>query len=246
MPGRRALERLPVFQNVERRRQAIQVVRAARRLRRRVYETVGSERHSHPEIVGLCRYLDFDGGYFVEAGANDGYRQSNTYFLERFRGWRGVLIEPIPELYERCVRERRRSTCVNCALVSSRSEPRTVVMRFGDLLSHAKGPDDGPAEADTANWGWSPAYDVTVPAMTLTEVMDRSPAPRCDFLSLDLEGYEEEALAGLDLDVHHPTYILVEALNADERLPQLERLFAGRYALVEHLTPQDLFFRRTG
>ena len=40
----------------------------------------------------LEKYLDFDYGYFVELGANDGVNQSNTLFFERFRGWKGVLI----------------------------------------------------------------------------------------------------------------------------------------------------------
>ena len=38
------------------------------------------------------------GGVYVEAGANDGIRQSNTYFLAKRRKWTGVLIEPIPRL----------------------------------------------------------------------------------------------------------------------------------------------------
>lgn len=46
----------------------------------------------------LARHLPEHGGFFVEAGANDGYTQSNTYWLERFCGWEGILIEPIPAL----------------------------------------------------------------------------------------------------------------------------------------------------
>lgn len=245
MGGRRALEWLPIFRRLDRRRQAIQVVRATRRTRRRAFEAVGLARHSRPEIDGLERYLDFDGGYFVEAGANDGFRQSNTYFLERFRGWRGLLIEPVPELHDRCVRERPRSVCLNCALVEPQSAGRTIVMRFGDLLSHVSAPDEAPPEADPANWGWSRAYDVVVPTKTLSQVIDEAQPPRWDFLSLDLEGYEEKALAGLDLDRHRPTYMLIEAMEADERLPRLERIFAGRYELVERLASRDLLFRRT-
>lgn len=245
MYRRQALEWLPIFRTVDRRHQAIQAIRAIRRLRRRGFEALGSARHSRPEIKGLGKYLDFEGGYFIEAGANDGFRQSNTYYLEAFRGWRGVLIEPIPELYERCVRERPRSQCFNCALVGPEAADATAVMRFDDLLSHVSSPDELPADADTANWGWSCAYDVVVPTKTLSQVLDDAVAPRWDFLSLDLEGHEEQALAGLDFDRHRPWYILVEAVSAQARLSRLERIFDGRYELAEQLTSQDLLFRRT-
>ena len=32
-------------------------------------------------------------GFFLESGALDGETRSNTLFFERFRGWRGLLIE---------------------------------------------------------------------------------------------------------------------------------------------------------
>ena len=54
----------------------------------------------------LEKYLDFDNGVFVEAGANDGINQSNTLYLESRRGWRGVLVEALPVLYEQCRRHR--------------------------------------------------------------------------------------------------------------------------------------------
>jgi hypothetical protein len=116
-------------------------------------------------------------------------------------------------------------------------------MRFGDLLSHVSTPG-GAADAGATNWGWSRAYDIVVPTKTLSQVLDEAPAPRWDFLSLDLKLHEEQALAGLDLDRHRPRYILVEALSIDERLPRLERMFDGRYELVERLTSQDLLFRQ--
>ena len=44
----------------------------------------------------LLPHLDKRKGFFIEAGANDGVTQSNTLFFERHRGWRGLLVEPIP------------------------------------------------------------------------------------------------------------------------------------------------------
>ena len=47
----------------------------------------------------LQRYIDYYNGYFVELGANDGINQSNTFFFEKKRNWKGVLIEPYKNNY---------------------------------------------------------------------------------------------------------------------------------------------------
>lgn len=243
MKVRQAVGQMPILRDVDRRRRLILAARTARRLRRRAFERAGSDRFSRPEIPGLLQYLDFDGGFFVEAGANDGYRQSNTYFLERFRGWQGVLIEPIPELWKRCVRERPRSRCVNCALVDDTSMASTVTVRYDDLGSHVLAPRDTGSQAGSTCWGWDRGYDVTVEARRLSDVLDVEGAPHVDFLSLDVEGYEEVVLAGLDLQYRQPTYMLIEAFDRTARLLRLERMFAGRYELVARPSDKDLLFR---
>ena len=93
--------------------------RSAARTLRRARERREDYSRSQPALHGIDRELASrlgSGGFFVEAGAFDGYTQSNTYFLERARGWRGLLIEPVPALAREARRERRRSTVVNCAL----------------------------------------------------------------------------------------------------------------------------------
>ena len=44
-------------------------------------------------------------GFYVELGANDGVF-SNSYYFEVNKGWKGVLIEPAPNLYLSCVKRR--------------------------------------------------------------------------------------------------------------------------------------------
>jgi hypothetical protein len=61
------------------------------------------------------KYLDFDCGYYVELGANDGRLSSNTLYYEQFRNWRGVLIEPAPNLYLECRKNRSAQNQIVCA-----------------------------------------------------------------------------------------------------------------------------------
>ena len=50
----------------------------------------------------ISRYIQKYSGFYIELGANDGISQSITLFFERSMGWKGILIEPDPNLFELC------------------------------------------------------------------------------------------------------------------------------------------------
>lgn len=223
------------------------------RARRRRAEARGSDRLSRPALHGLDRKLDaridLDGGFFVEAGANDGFTQSNTYWLERFRGWSGILVEPMPSLWERCRIERPGATVVHAALVAQAAEGETVTMRFGDLMSAVEGTHGGPqAEREWVEpglvLGWHDPYSAVVPARTLSSLLDELGAPDVDLLSLDVEGHEPQALRGLDLDRHAPRWIVVEAHDLEAGRAAIEHVLGDRYVLEAQVSPLDLLYRR--
>ena len=231
----------------------IRARKALARARRRRAEDRGSDRLSHPALHDMDRKLDAvidrDHGFFVEAGANDGFTQSNTYWLERFRGWRGILIEPMPTYYEECRTERPEATIVHAALMPSGFEDRTVRMQFGDLMSSVHGAH-GDAE-DEREWvapglvlGWRDPYEADVPARTLSSILDEHGAPEVDLLSLDIEGFEPQALRGLDLDRHAPRWIAVEVHDLDAGRAAIEEVIGGHYEMDRQLSPLDLLYRR--
>jgi FkbM family methyltransferase len=202
-----------------------------------------------PALHGMDRKLnaiiDRDSGFFVEAGGNDGYTQSNTYWLERFRDWRGLLIEPMQELYEQCREERPTATVVRAALVPSDFEGDTVRMRFADLMSTVAGEhvDEFRTKMGTIV-GWRDAYEADVPARTLSSILDEIDALEIDLLSLDVEGFEPDVLRGLDLDRHAPRWLLVEVHDLEAGRPPIESILGDRYVLHEQLSPLDLLYRR--
>jgi FkbM family methyltransferase len=194
----------------------------------------------------LEKYLNFRDGFFIEAGGNDGYSQSNTFYLEKTLNWRGILIEGIPDLYNKCKAERRRSTVYNCALVADDYTHPTVTMQYAHLMSvvdgalktsdkQAKHIKDGVDVQHLAG-----TYSVDVPARTLTSVLANAKnLPKIDFFSLDVEGYELNVLKGLDLNRFRPTYILVEANFFDEVNDHLQK---NNYTLVEKLSYHDYLY----
>ena len=71
----------------------------------------------------------------LSAGGNDGFTQSNTYALERRHGWRGILVEPVPELARACALERPGARVVRAALVADDNTGAEVTLRFGGLMT---------------------------------------------------------------------------------------------------------------
>lgn len=217
--------------------------------RNRLFESLGSERYSYPALHGLDRalqrHLDWRGGVFIEAGAHDGYTQSNTYALERLRGWTGVLIEPVPRNAARA-RRRRRAQVFECALVGPDLDGTTVEIEAGDLMSTLAPEEGGSLGREHAAIGaevsGTAQARISVPARTLSSVLDEAGITRVDLLALDVEGFELQALSGLDLERHRPTYMLVEMLDPEGMLPAFEDALGELYEVVEQPSVCDVLF----
>ena len=216
----------------------------AHRWRRPLFELIGSDRYSYLALNELDRklkkYIDFRDGYFIEAGANDGLTQSNTYWFERFRGWRGLLVEAVPEKAQACRRNRPRATIVQSALVGS-DTIRSVQINTADLMAFvAVGSDEDAVERARlaramAVQNLTQVEKIEVPAKTLSSILDNLESPRVDLFSLDVEGFELEVLKGLDLRRHRPTYILLETDKIDAALEVL----GGNYRVLDSLSHHD-------
>jgi len=192
----------------------------------------------------LALHVRFTGGFYVEAGANDGVTQSNTALLARYRDWSGLLVEPVPELARRCRALRPESLVEQAALVAPDHGSPTIAMRYANLMSLVRGArgseaaDHEHVAAGEHLQGIS-SYELEVPARTLSEVLDAHRIRHVDLLCLDLEGYEPAALRGLDLERHQPTFILVEIWDR----PAIDEQLAELYEPLAELSHHDMLFR---
>ena len=212
-------------------------------LRRRIYEAFGSDRHSHLAIFDLDhklkKYLDFEGGSFIEAGGNDGLSQSNTYWFERFRGWRGLLVEAVPDQARLCRRNRPRADVVNAALVADNGT-KSIRIKAARLMAYIPGARPAAEEAQHLKDAMAVQHlasvpEIEVPAVTLAQLLEQRGGKPVDLFSLDVEGYEIPVLQGMDPDRHRPRYILVETRDPEGVLAALK----GHYRKLDQLSFHD-------
>lgn len=192
-------------------------------------------------------YLDFDNGYFVELGANDGVNQSNTLYFERFRGWSGVLIEPHLSNFEALIKNRSANNYFkNSACVGPSYDGSTIELAYSNLMTSTLGiKSDVSNPIDHANdgavyWGGT-TYVFHAPASTLNSILIEAGAPdHMDLLSLDVEGVELEVLKGIDHSRFRFRSICVESRNFQELSEYLEEF---DYCYITSLSSHDYLFQ---
>ena len=152
---------------------------------------------------------------YLEAGANNGLRYSNSLYLEENHNWNGILVEPNIKQYSECIVNRPLSETYNYALVSSTYTESTIKGSFG-----INSKDDGLVGGVRFDY-WEKhgemnhheKHIIDVEVSTLSNIMNKSKYDTPSFISLDIEGYELEALKGIDFNKHKVDVFLVEILE---------------------------------
>ncbi|MBD2578963.1 FkbM family methyltransferase [Oscillatoria sp. FACHB-1406] len=185
-------------------------------------------------------------GYYVDVGANNGLRDSNTALLEEL-GWKGLLIEANPELIGAAAKARSQSIIVHCAVVDPENigeiEFYQVTGKSENLDGLSSTKKDSKFLEKVSTYGGK-IKAVRVVATTLDLIFEQYKIPaNFELLSLDVEGAELSALKGLSLDRYKPRLILVED-NSNGADWQIARyLKAWDYQRVHRTGVNDWYVR---
>ena len=197
----------------------------------------------------LLNYLNYQDGFFVELGANDGITQSNSLYFEKKKNWRGVLIEPVPNNFIKCVKNRSGSNKIYCcACTSFDYKEKFVEMTYSNLMSIASNLEsDIPDIKEHASSGriylakGEETFTFGALAKTLNAVLIDAGAPQLmDLLSLDVEGAEIGVLKGLDHQHFRFKYILTECRDSQKMIRFLDE---HNYELLHQLSAFDYLFK---
>lgn len=168
-------------------------------------------------------------GFFVEVGAYDGETYSNTLFLERYRNWTGLLIEPNSIAFRDLVHKRRKCYAINACLCSSISNNVTMLFYSNGAMtallenthqtagvSDAKiTRKDGVIEKkDSVNFLNKSKNGVGSTFKTfchsLTSLLKQTGATHIDYFSLDVEGAELDVLSSINWNLTNIDVFTIE------------------------------------
>jgi FkbM family methyltransferase len=150
-------------------------------------------------------------GFYVDVGAHHPVRFSNTYLFYK-RGWHGINIDAMPGSMKKFDKVRPRD--INIERGVAGKEGKLMYHRFNEPALNTF----DPAEAAHKN---KPPYHlidtIEVAVERLDELLARHlPAgQQIDFLSVDVEGKDEEVLRSNDWERYRPRFILAETLRTD-------------------------------
>ena len=180
----------------------------------------------------VAQVFDFKkGGFFIDLASNEPVHISNSRALERDYGWEGICIDGNQAMLDKLVVQR---TCkVYKAVVSSesgklveftapaassslkdkkgRSTKVDAEAGLGGILS--KTTDNKEAQPNGTDRNWVVTQHRTV---TLTDILHHAKAPSTiDYLSLDIEGAEYEAMSTFAFDQYTILLMTIERPSKD-------------------------------
>ena len=167
-------------------------------------------------------FKDRRGGVFVEVGANHHERASNTYYLETALGWSGVAVEPQVKFAAGYRDHRPRTTFVPLFISDVSNQQATLYVTGNDSVASS-------VKQFTEQWG--EVTPTTATTSTLDDVLDRLKIGHVDFLSMDIELAEPQALAGFSISRFTPRLVAVEA-HPPVRQQILDYFSRNQYVLV--------------
>ena len=175
-------------------------------------------------------FNDTKTGVFVEIGCLDGIEYSNTFYFEK-KGWKGVCIEAHTDFIPLLVKNRPGSTIVHCAIGAEDKEKVIFYAnKIGSLSTLDKSEED--RWKKDYNQYFTGFEEQIVQMRTLTSVFDELKLDNIDFVSLDIEGYEVQALMGLDFTKYKPKVFIIEFKNLEHKIKIEQILFNCGYSYL--------------
>ena len=180
---------------------------------------------------------------YLDIGANDPVRFSNTFYFYRYMKSVGVLIEPNPELHNSIQTKRPKDILIKKGIGKSKEEEVAdyYLMDWHEFNTFSK---SVAVETEKKYQGRNNIKGtIQIKLVPVNQVLDEYFSEGIDLLNIDVEGMDLEILKALDFARHRPSVICVEikVVNNDN-LDEVQSFLAEKgYRLYSHTPINGIF-----
>lgn len=197
------------------------------------------------EDILIDKFLNGFKGLYVDIGANDPHRFSNT---KRFylKGERGINIEPNPINYKRFITDRTKDININCAIGKTTGKMAFYIM-FPDTLSTCS----KHARDELVKQGYINEKRLNILIMPLSVILEKYCSDKhISFFSIDTEGYDLNVLKSNNWKKFRPKIICIESSSKqeDQKIPDKKNeLFLKKqgYVPIAHTEVNDIYIDKS-
>ena len=186
------------------------------------------------QILGRKR-----GGTFVDVGGYDGLTGSNSLFFEHWRGWTGVLVEPVPAQLERA-QAVRSCPCLGLAVAATDGQADFIEITEGyTQMSGLAGSYEPGLLGQVRGDPRHKEVTLRVETRTLSRILTDTGLPHPDFVSLDIEGGEIATLSAFPFADHDVKVWSIENNTGGPEIGEIMK--AQGYILAEFCGPDEIW-----
>jgi FkbM family methyltransferase len=177
--------------------------------------------------------------FFLQIGAHDGLSYDPISAYVRQHHWRGLLVEPQPQVFQKLVRNYAGESQLlfeNSALAPGVTTLDLHVFESADADNHASMLASTRKHYLTLNGDGArgAVKTITVPALSLAALLDKHGVKRVNLLQIDTEGFDFEIIKMIDFNRIKPDIIHYENnfLNRRQKSECNRILSAQNYAML--------------
>ena len=169
-------------------------------------------------------------GAYVDVGSWHPVKASNSYYFY-VRGWKGICIDPNPELKTLYDKFRPKDSFINAGIGESGKSLEYFMLKESSMNTFS---EDFINKHQLEN---KITNKITIPLYSLKEILDANldKKDRLDFFDIDVEGFDLEVLTTNDWNLYRPKVIVIESdisLQQDLSSDIVKYLESKNYRLI--------------
>jgi FkbM family methyltransferase len=186
-------------------------------------------------------------GFFVDCGAHNGIDISNTYFFEKELDWKGICIEPIPDVFEQLLKNRNSICIQGCVYETNGIVIFNEIKGYSEKLSGIAG-EYNPKHLERIkkeiNKKGGTLNFIKCKSFTLKSIFEKYDIKRVNLLCIDTEGTELNILKGIDFENVFIDVILVENNYKEDGDKIREFLLLNNYEFIQKINGDDVYRKK--